>query len=118
MDFAGGRDNTEWKKMAKRPHDAELSELGLKQARALGERLSGTGISHVFCSPFLRTVQTAHAVADRIDAPLLIEDGFCEWLNPEWFSSKPELLLPHVLRRTTRESMTRTSHWVVGHFPS
>ncbi|OSX73786.1 hypothetical protein BU14_0328s0037 [Porphyra umbilicalis] len=52
------------------------------------ERLRAEGVSVVFTSPFLRTVQTAHAVADVLDVPLVIEDGLGEWLNASWFGDK------------------------------
>ena len=86
-----------WARRAGRPHDPGLSPDGELQARELAERLSGEGIEAVYCSPFLRTVQTAHAVAELLGLPLQIEHGACEWLNPEWFSRAPDFLSPEEL---------------------
>lgn len=82
----------DWRRTAERPHDTPLSDEGLRQAEALAERLEGEGLERVLTSPFLRAVQTAHAVAERLDLPLCIERGACEWLRAEWFGEMPELL--------------------------
>ncbi|HET6568470.1 MAG TPA: histidine phosphatase family protein [Rhodothermales bacterium] len=81
-----------WRSGAARPFDPGLSEDGIEQAKRLGRRLVGEGISRIFASPFLRTVQTAHYVAEAIDAPIYLEPGICEWLNAEWFHTSPALL--------------------------
>jgi broad specificity phosphatase PhoE len=60
------------------------------QARETGERLRGAGIRHIFSSPFLRAVETAHHIADALDLPIRIERGAGEWLNPRWFAHMPE----------------------------
>ncbi len=83
-----------WRTRAERPFDPGLSEDGIVQARRLGERLAGEGITHIFASPFLRTIQTAHYVAEEVGAPICVESGICEWLNPEWFHEGPELYHP------------------------
>jgi broad specificity phosphatase PhoE len=41
-------------------------------------------IAHIFASPFLRTVQTANAVAEMLNLPIKLETGLSEWLNPVW----------------------------------
>jgi broad specificity phosphatase PhoE len=71
--------------------DPHLSEDGVRQARETGARLRQAGIGHIFCSPFLRTVETAHHIAEMLDLPVRIEWGICEWLNPRWFARAPEL---------------------------
>jgi broad specificity phosphatase PhoE len=71
--------------------DPYLSEDGVQQARETGERLRGEEIQHICCSPFLRTVETAHHIAEILDLPIWIEWGACEWLNPRWFARAPEL---------------------------
>jgi broad specificity phosphatase PhoE len=71
--------------------DPYLSQDGVQQARETGERLRGEDVRYIFCSPFLRTVETAHHIADVLDLPVRIEWGTCEWLNPRWFSRAPEL---------------------------
>lgn len=84
--------NPEWFNTADRPYDPPLSDDGLIQARELGLRLQNEGIKKIFASPFLRTVQTANAVAESLDLSIHLEWGLCEWLNPEWMPSMPETL--------------------------
>jgi broad specificity phosphatase PhoE len=79
-----------WFENADRPYDPPLSEDGAIQAQELGQRLKTERISHIFASPFLRTVQTANAVAEILDLPLKLEWGLCEWLNSDWMPSFPE----------------------------
>src|SRR5438270_11029723 len=43
--------------------DCELTETGLAQARAVGERLANESIDAVYCSDSRRAIQTAQAVA-------------------------------------------------------
>jgi broad specificity phosphatase PhoE len=81
-----------WHKTATRPSDPGLSDLGLIQARQLAQRLRHCAITHVFASPFLRTVQTAAAIAEIVDCDINVEQGICEWLNPDWMPQAPELL--------------------------
>ena len=88
-----------WHATATRPHDPPLCPEGGEQARQLGERLRGESIAHIFASPFLRTVETAHAVASALDLPVKIEAGFSEWLNPDWFPQDPRPLPLENLRR-------------------
>lgn len=81
-----------WRNGAARPFDPGLSEDGIEQAKRLGLRMVGEGVTQIFASPFLRTVQTAHYVAEAIDVPVYLELGLCEWLNAEWFDTSPALL--------------------------
>jgi ubiquitin-associated SH3 domain-containing protein len=65
--------------------DAPVTEVGLFQARLTGEgmRDQGIRISHVFSSPALRCVQTAHAILQGLGEPgakIRIENGLFEWL--------------------------------------
>lgn len=85
-----------WFKTAPRPYDPPLSADGVVQARELGERLRAEHIARIFCSPFLRSVQTAHEVAEVLDLSIWVEAGLCEWLNPDWFVA-PEFVPPSVL---------------------
>ncbi|CDF37590.1 unnamed protein product [Chondrus crispus] len=80
-----------WRDTAENPYDAFLTETGIRQARALGEKLAGTGLTHIFASPFYRTVQTANEVAKLTGLPIKVEAGICEFLNPEWFEAMPRL---------------------------
>jgi broad specificity phosphatase PhoE len=81
-----------WVDTAERPFDPGLSPDGVEQARRLGQRLRGEGIERIFASPFLRTVQTAHHVAEAIEAPIFIEPGLGEILYADWFDAPPEPL--------------------------
>jgi broad specificity phosphatase PhoE len=92
-DFA----DPDWHKTAARPFDPALSPDGIVQARELGQRLAQENIRHIFASPFLRTAQTAHQVATILGLPIKIEAGLCEFLNPAWFRTMPELLPLDVL---------------------
>ncbi|MCW6036309.1 histidine phosphatase family protein [Spirulina subsalsa FACHB-351] len=87
----------DWFNTAQRRYDPPLSEDGFLQAQALGQRLQKEAIAHIFASPFLRTVQTAHAVAECLNLPIKLESGLSEWLNPHWMTEMPERLLPEVL---------------------
>ena len=89
----------DWKKSAERPHDPALSPDGIEQAKKLGRRLEGEGIAHLFASPFLRCVQTAHYVAEALDLPIYLEPGVAEWMNREWFSTFPQTLQPEALAK-------------------
>lgn len=80
-----------WKHTAKNPYDAYLTKTGLAQARALGKHLRGKQVSHIFASPFYRTVQTANQVAEEIGVVMKIEPGLGEYLNEEWFDHAPGL---------------------------
>jgi broad specificity phosphatase PhoE len=88
----------EWFDSADRPYDPHLSDDGEIQAWELGQRLKDESINQIFCSPFLRTVQTANHVAEVLDLPLNLEWGLCEWLNPDWMHAMPDLLPPQVLK--------------------
>jgi len=78
--------------------DPHLSEDGIVQAKQTGARLRGGNIRHIFASPFLRAVETAHYIADALDLPIEIEPGASEWLNADWFAVPPVLQTPAALR--------------------
>jgi len=91
-------------------HDPHLAEEGVRQARETGERLRDEGIRHVFSSPFLRAVETAHYIAEALDRPIHIEQGICEWLNPRWFSHAPQLTsVEELARRFPRVALDHRS---------
>jgi broad specificity phosphatase PhoE len=85
-------DNTYWKHYVKRKEDVPLSARGIVQAQETAEFLKNQHITYIFCSPFFRTLQTAHEVAQKLSLPIHIEYGFMEMLHPEWFSAYPVLL--------------------------
>lgn len=82
--------NPDWFLTAQRRYDPPLSEDGFEQAIQLAQRLQNEKIHHIFASPFLRTVQTAHAIAEVLNLPIYLETGLSEWLNPEWMDEEPE----------------------------
>jgi len=88
-----------WALTAERPHDPGLSPDGIVQARELGVRLMMERVNHIFSSPFLRTVETAHHIAEELDLPIKIEHGLSEWLNPDWFAAMPDWLPLDVMAR-------------------
>ena len=85
-------ENPAWRETAANPHDTPLSETGLRQAEDVARALGDRDITHIFSSPFLRTLETANPLAERLDLPLLREPGFSEWLNPAWFQAAPRWL--------------------------
>lgn len=90
--------NPDWFLTAERPYDPPLSDDGIGQARQLAKRLVGEAIAHIFASPFLRTVQTAHVVAEALNLPVKLESGLSEWLNPAWMPAMPERLSVEALK--------------------
>lgn len=89
----------EWFNTACRRYDPPLSDNGFIQARQLAQRLQAEKIEYIFASPFLRTIQTAHLIAEQIHLPIKLEAGLGEWHNPDWMSEKPEIHLPDELEQ-------------------
>ncbi|WP_127584649.1 histidine phosphatase family protein [Paenibacillus koleovorans] len=85
-------ENPDWEKTAERPYDSPLSATGHRQAAETAFYLKNRAVRHVFASPFYRTLQTAHAIAEELELPLLVEHGFYEWLNPAWIPELPEIV--------------------------
>jgi len=81
----------EWFNTAERRYDPPLSEDGFRQTYKIGKRLESETINHIFASPFLRTIQTAHQIADILDLPIKLEAGLSEWFNPDWMSETPQI---------------------------
>lgn len=84
------------------PADPQLDTLGFEQAKWAAEYLARevksipgfTPITHIFCSPFIRALQTATPVAKELGLPIQVEYGFCELLAAGWlhsFDPLPEL---------------------------
>lgn len=86
MDFV----HPEWFDTAPLRYDPPLSEDGHHQARQLARRLQSEAIARIFCSPFLRAIQTAGPIADALDLSLNIEAGLGEWHNPQWMEESPQ----------------------------
>ena len=65
--------------------DSPITEGGLFQAKLTGEgmREQGIRISHIYCSPALRCIQSANAIIQGLADPGLkikVENGLFEWL--------------------------------------
>ncbi|MGK7928973.1 MAG: histidine phosphatase family protein [Spirulina sp.] len=103
-----------WLYMAGQPFNPGLSPDGREQARALGQRLRGENIRHIFVSPFLRTVETANAVAEAIALPIKLEAGLSEFLSLSFISLTPEILPVAALAKDfPRIDLTYTSRVAV-----
>jgi ribonuclease H / adenosylcobalamin/alpha-ribazole phosphatase len=65
--------------------DLELTEAGREQARRAAGRVAELGpVDVVISSPLRRTRQTAQQLADRLELPVLIEDGMVETDFGDW----------------------------------
>lgn len=109
--------NPDWFLTAELPYDPPLSDDGLVQAQQLAQRLKGESITHIFASPFLRTVQTANQVAEVLDLPIKLESGLSEWLNPAWMKTAPERLSIEALAELFPRIVTGYSSRVIAEYP-
>jgi broad specificity phosphatase PhoE len=109
--------NPDWFLTAERPYDPPLSEDGVEQAKQLAQRLKGEKIAHIFASPFLRTVQTAHQVAQVLNLPIKLESGLSEWLNPHWMPAMPERLSIEALHEQFPQIDLSYTSRVVANYP-
>jgi broad specificity phosphatase PhoE len=91
QDFVGDEWAPDWGQTAARPDDPDISERGIREAKALAQHLKGRPINHIFSSPFLRTVHTASYSAKALGLPINLEDGLHEWMHPSFFPAFPEL---------------------------
>ncbi len=62
-----------------RAADPPLTDIGVEQARWAGESLKDEGITRLYSSPMLRTLQTAQIISEIIDLPPHIFVGLHEW---------------------------------------
>lgn len=109
--------NPDWFLTAERRYDPPLSDDGMEQAQQLAKRLQKEKISHIFTSPFLRTIQTANAVAEVLDLPIKLETGLSEWLNPAWMTEEPERLsVPALAELFPRIDVSYTPH-IAAQYP-
>lgn len=86
--------NPSWAKSAQRPYDPALSADGERQAQEAGNSLRGQRVHRIFASPFLRTIQTAHHIANAVDLAVALEPGIGEVLPSA--QEMPALLPPDV----------------------
>lgn len=87
-------ENESWRETAENPWDPPISACGREQAADIGAFFAEKTIHGIFSSPFLRTLETAQAVACACGAPVWMEEALCEWLNPEWHNVPPRWLSP------------------------
>ena len=62
-----------------RAADPPLTDIGVEQARWTGESLKDEGITRLYCSPMLRTLQTAQIISDILDLPPHVFVELHEW---------------------------------------
>lgn len=65
-------------------YDTDLSELGKKQAKRLGEKFQSVHVNKIFASPLKRTKQTAQAIAKITGAPIEFDMNLIETNHGEW----------------------------------
>ncbi|QLE56714.1 histidine phosphatase family protein [Nostoc sp. TCL26-01] len=109
--------NPDWFLTAQRRYDPPLSDDGIVQTKQLARRLQGEKIAHIFASPFLRTVQTANAVAEVLDLPIKLETGLSEWLNPAWMTEEPERLSTPALKELFPRIDTSYTAQIAAKYP-
>lgn len=89
----------DWAQRSDRPHDTPLSAEGRQQAYETGLFLADKGIDVIYCSPFLRAVETAAGIAAVLNTPIRIEHGLAEIMKIEWFPVKPDYLSAESLKK-------------------
>merc|ERR1712232_876870 len=62
----------------------ELTESGLEQAQRIVGVLKDAQIDAIFCSPFVRALQTAAPLAASLGKAVRIDNGLCELLAKGW----------------------------------
>ncbi len=81
-----------WGETAPYIDDPELSANGIIQAEECAQALKDENISHIFSSPFLRTIQTASEIAYVLNLQIKAEEGLSEWLRNDWYNSVPTVM--------------------------
>ncbi|HUS33441.1 MAG TPA: histidine phosphatase family protein [Kofleriaceae bacterium] len=64
--------------------DPPLNDVGLRMAEAFGAAYAKLPWTAIYSSPRTRTRQTAEALARRVEAPVLVDDGLAEIAYGEW----------------------------------
>ena len=93
--------------------DAPLSDLGRRQAEAVGERLAGTEIHAVYSSPMQRARDTGQAIAGHHDLTVTEVADITEinlWRDVPQDQGLLDSVGPEALRRIMREG-NRTQRW-------
>lgn len=78
----------------------QLTELGKKQAVALGKRLEREGIQRIISSPMRRARETAEGITQTLKLPVEFDDSLYEVRAPQKFYQTPieerQPLVPHL----------------------
>lgn len=64
--------------------DVGLSELGVLQAKAVGEYLKDKGIDTIYSSPLKRASSTAEPLSKLISKPVILHQGIIEIFAGKW----------------------------------
>ncbi len=91
---------------------SSITKAGLAQARKLADKLANEPIEAIFVSAFDRTKQTASALQQRIDAPLIIDPdinelriGFEGEPLTNWKQARRKSSNPWTYKKTGAESL-------------
>ncbi len=87
-----------------RAADPPLTDIGVEQGRWVGESLKDEGITWLYCSPMLRTLQTAQIISTILGLPPHVFVGLHEW-GGIWEARGDEtaVQLPGLTRSEIRE---------------
>ncbi len=80
----------EWVRNGLAVGDPPLTELGLKQAENLADRLEGEPFDEILVSPLTRARQTAAPLLKRLGQPEVIAPWLAEIRDPGWAGSPAE----------------------------
>jgi broad specificity phosphatase PhoE len=72
-----------WHKRCERWYDPPIVESNIDELDEQAKTIPK--LEAIYCSPFLRCVQTAHVYACRHECPIFIENGMGENLRQGWF---------------------------------
>lgn len=89
----------QWLETAENPYNPPLANVGFEQAAETALRLKDEKIDYIIASPFLRTVQTANIIAEKLGKKVILETGLSEWLSLKDFDFRPVLDDPNDLVR-------------------
>ena len=89
--------------------DVPLTDKGREQARKMGQRLKGKGITEVYTSGLARSMETAEIIAKIIGAEVIEEYGLRGWRLP-WSGESVNSELPadqkaHTLSRKVKDEI-------------
>lgn len=74
-------------------HDTDLSELGVKQAKALAQRMKSFSTKRIISSPLRRTYQTALEISKIIESEIEVRSEIIETNHGEWEGKSKEWIL-------------------------